>query len=165
LNPGQFHFVFLLLLFHLENHVCLSRDLQVAGAAWRAATRTMAGVGDLVQRIEDGSTGQVLGGRAVRWRRVRSAPGTWRLGAWISWLSLKIKVDGFSSVWASKLMTTVCEWFGLKTTPTVFAGLASKPVVMVSHRSGPQNRWRQFVSGLASKPLGWFSPIWPQNRW
>jgi hypothetical protein len=33
----------------------------------------------------------------------------------------------------------VCEWFGLKTTRTVFAGLASKPVVTVS-------------SGLASKP-------------
>jgi hypothetical protein len=34
---------------------------------------------------------------------------------------------------------TVCEWFGLKTTQTVFADLASKPVAMVS-------------GGLASKP-------------
>jgi hypothetical protein len=34
----------------------------------------------------------------------------------------------------------VCEWFGLKTTQTVFSGLASKPVVTVS-------------SGLASKPV------------
>jgi hypothetical protein len=34
------------------------------------------------------------GGQEVGWRRVRSAPGTWRRGAWISWLSLKIKVDG-----------------------------------------------------------------------
>jgi hypothetical protein len=34
---------------------------------------------------------------------------------------------------------TVCEWFGLKTTRTIFAGLASKPVATVS-------------SGLASKP-------------
>jgi hypothetical protein len=33
--------------------------------AWRAAMRTVAGVEDLVQRIEDGCTGQVLGGRAV----------------------------------------------------------------------------------------------------
>jgi hypothetical protein len=33
----------------------------------------------------------------------------------------------------------VCEWFGLKTTRTVFTGLASKPVVTVS-------------VGLASKP-------------
>jgi hypothetical protein len=36
-------------------------------------------------------------------------------------------------------MATVCEWFGLKTTQTVFAGLASKLVATVS-------------SGLASKP-------------
>jgi hypothetical protein len=34
------------------------------------------------------------GGREVRWRRVRSAPGTWRLEAQISWLSLKTKVNG-----------------------------------------------------------------------
>jgi hypothetical protein len=29
----------------------------------------------------------------------------------------------------------------------------------------PQNQGRWFVSGLASKPLGWFSLVWPQNRW
>jgi hypothetical protein len=34
----------------------------------------------------------------------------------------------------------VCEWYGLKTTRTVFAGLASKPVATV-------------YSGLASKPV------------
>jgi hypothetical protein len=34
------------------------------------------------------------GGREVRWRRVRSAPDTWRLEAQVSWLSLKNKVDG-----------------------------------------------------------------------
>jgi hypothetical protein len=39
--------------------------LVVAGAAWHAATKTMAGVGDLVQRTEDGRTGRVLSGRAV----------------------------------------------------------------------------------------------------
>jgi hypothetical protein len=37
-------------------------------------------------------------------------------------------------------MATICEWFGLKTTRTVFTGLASKPVVTVS-------------VGLASKPV------------
>jgi hypothetical protein len=52
-------------LFHLENHVCLSRGVQVAGAAWQVVTRTMAGVGDLVQRTGDGRTGRVLGARAV----------------------------------------------------------------------------------------------------
>jgi hypothetical protein len=30
-----------------------------------------------------------------------------------------------------KLRSTVCEWFGLKTTQMVFAGLASKPVATV----------------------------------
>jgi hypothetical protein len=64
-NPGQFCFIFLLPLFLLENHVCLSRGVQVAGAAWRAGTWTMAGVGDLMQRTGDGRTGRVLGGRAV----------------------------------------------------------------------------------------------------
>jgi hypothetical protein len=66
-------------------------------------------------------------------------------------LSLKTKVDGllvvwpqnhwddFSSVWASKPMVTVCEWFGLKTTRMVFTSLTSKLVVTVSN-------------GLASKP-------------
>jgi hypothetical protein len=37
-------------------------------------------------------------------------------------------------------MTTVCEWFCLKTTRTVSSGLASKPAVTV-------------FSGLASKPV------------
>jgi hypothetical protein len=30
---------------------------------------------------------------------------------------------------------------------------------------GPQNNGRRFVSGLVSKPLGRFSPVWSQNRW
>jgi hypothetical protein len=41
----------------------LSRGVQVAGAAWRVAMRTVAG--DLVQRTGDGHTGRVLGGRAI----------------------------------------------------------------------------------------------------
>jgi hypothetical protein len=73
-NPGQFHFVFLLPLFRLENHVCLSHGVQVAGAAWRAAMRTMAGVGDLVQRIGDGRTCRAierLGGTVCGLQRAR----------------------------------------------------------------------------------------------
>jgi hypothetical protein len=34
------------------------------------------------------------GGREVGWHRVWSTPGTWRLGAQVSWLSLKTNVDG-----------------------------------------------------------------------
>jgi hypothetical protein len=65
LNLGQFHFVFLLSLFRLENRVCLSRGVQVAGAAWRATMRIVVGVGDLVQRAGDGRIGRVIGDRAI----------------------------------------------------------------------------------------------------
>jgi hypothetical protein len=41
-------------LVHLENHVCLSRGVQVIDVAWRAATRIVATVGDLVWRTQDG---------------------------------------------------------------------------------------------------------------
>jgi hypothetical protein len=53
-------------------------------------------------------------GREIRWCRVWSAPGTWRLGARVSWLILKTKVDDF---WRFGLKTC-CDgfrWFGLKT--------------------------------------------------
>jgi hypothetical protein len=39
--------------------------VQVVGAAWYAAMRIMAGVGDLVQRTGDDRTGRVHGGRAI----------------------------------------------------------------------------------------------------
>jgi hypothetical protein len=52
-------------LFRLENHVCLSRDVQVAGTAWCAAMSIMAGVEDLMQRTRDGRTGRVLSGRVI----------------------------------------------------------------------------------------------------
>jgi hypothetical protein len=53
-------------LFRSENRVCLSRGVQEAGAVWCAVTRTVVGVGDLVQRIGDGRTGRLLGDRAVK---------------------------------------------------------------------------------------------------
>jgi hypothetical protein len=43
-------------LFCVENHVCLSRSVQVTGVTRQVATRIMAGVGDLVQRIRHGQT-------------------------------------------------------------------------------------------------------------
>jgi hypothetical protein len=52
-------------LFRLENRVCLSRGVQVAGAACRPVMRIVAGVGDLVQRTGDGRTGRVLGGWVI----------------------------------------------------------------------------------------------------
>jgi hypothetical protein len=44
----------------------MSCDVQVVGATWRATTRILAGVGDLVQRIGDDRTSQVLGGWMIR---------------------------------------------------------------------------------------------------
>jgi hypothetical protein len=65
---------------------------------------------------------------------------------------LKSGGDDFSLVWASKPMATVCELFDLKTTWTVFAGLASKPVVTVS--VGLASKYAVTVfSGLASKSV------------
>jgi hypothetical protein len=53
---------------------------------------------------------------------------------------------------ALKPRSMVCEWFCLKTTRTVFTGLASKPVVTVS--SGLTSKpVATFFSGLASKPM------------
>jgi hypothetical protein len=39
--------------------------VQVAGAAWRAETSIVAGVGDLVHRTGDGRTGRVLRARVI----------------------------------------------------------------------------------------------------
>jgi hypothetical protein len=47
------------------------------------------------------------------------------------WFGLKTTVTVFIGL-ASKLVATVCEWFGLKTTRTVSVSLASKPVATVS---------------------------------
>jgi hypothetical protein len=52
-------------LFHSKNRVCLSRSVQLAGAARRAVTRIVPGVEDMVQRIGDGRTGQVLSGWTI----------------------------------------------------------------------------------------------------
>jgi hypothetical protein len=51
-NLGYFS-SFTFIFVHVENSVCLSRGVQVAGATWRAAMRIVAGVGELVQRIGD----------------------------------------------------------------------------------------------------------------
>jgi hypothetical protein len=64
-ESGTFWLFYLYYYFSLENRVCLSRCVQLIGVAWRAAMRIIAGVEDLVQRVGDGRTGQVLGGRTI----------------------------------------------------------------------------------------------------
>jgi hypothetical protein len=56
----------------------------------------------------------------------------------------------------------VCEWFGLKTTRTVFAGLVSKPVATIS--SGLDSKPAAMVfSSLASKLVATVSPSLASN--
>jgi hypothetical protein len=50
------------------------------------------------------------GSREVGWRRVRSAPGMWRLEVRVSWLSLKTGSFGLV-IWGLKITATV-SWFG-----------------------------------------------------
>jgi hypothetical protein len=57
--------LFYLYLVRVENYVCLSHGVQVTSAAWRAATRIVVGVRDLVQRTGGGRTGRVLDGRTI----------------------------------------------------------------------------------------------------
>jgi hypothetical protein len=54
------------LLSCVENHICLSRGVQVSDATWRAAMRIVAGVGDLVQRTRNGQAqvGYSVAGRS-----------------------------------------------------------------------------------------------------
>jgi hypothetical protein len=54
-------------------------------------------------------------------------------------------------------MTTVCEWFGLKTTQTVFTGLASKSVATVSGCLASKPTATVF-SNFASKLVATVSP-------
>jgi hypothetical protein len=49
----------------VENRVCLSHDVQVAGVAWHAVTMVVTGVGNLMQMTGDGRTGRVLSGRVI----------------------------------------------------------------------------------------------------
>jgi hypothetical protein len=64
-ESGTIRLFYLYPLFRLENRVCLSHGVQVVGVAWLTAMRIVTGVGDLVQKIRNGCTGRVLGGRAI----------------------------------------------------------------------------------------------------
>jgi hypothetical protein len=124
----------------VENRICLSRDVQVVGAAWRPAMRIVAGVGDLMQRTRDDRTGRILGDRTTE-----------RSGDAVCGLHRAREGDehGFLGS-ASKPRSTVCQWFDLKTTWTVFSCLILKPVATVS-------------LSLASKSVVGFA-VEPQNH-
>jgi hypothetical protein len=64
-ESGMFLFLFFFIFSSFGESRLLVSCVQEVGATWRAATRTVARVGDLVQRTGDGRTGRVLGCRAV----------------------------------------------------------------------------------------------------
>jgi hypothetical protein len=106
----------------------------VEGAAWQAATRIMAGVGDLVQRTGDGQA--QVGHSVARWSRggvmlcaVYTVHKEKRSVGFL--VEPQNQCQRFVSGLASKLL-------GL-----FVSGLASKSL-------------ERFVSGLVSKPLGQF---------
>jgi hypothetical protein len=80
---------------------------------------------------------QWLDDREVGWRCAQSTLCMWRRGAWISWLSLKTKVDSLSVVWPQnhwdgfsrfglKTSGDNFSWSGLKTDGFGFPGLDLK---------------------------------------
>jgi hypothetical protein len=70
------------------------------------------------------------GDREVGWRRVWSAPCTWRWETRVSWLSLKTKVDGLSVVWPQNHWDDFL-WFDLKIGGLSFSVWASKPASLI----------------------------------
>jgi hypothetical protein len=99
-----------------------------------------------MQRTEDDRAGQVLGGQTIE-RSDDTVCGLHRARG--------DEKRGFLSC-ASKPRSTVCQWFGLKTTGTVSPGLVSKPVATVS----PDFASKLVVEGFpvwASKPA---ATIW-----
>jgi hypothetical protein len=49
----------------VENHVCLSRGVQVTGAIWWTAMMIMVGVGELVQMTGDDRISRVLDDQTI----------------------------------------------------------------------------------------------------
>jgi hypothetical protein len=116
----------------MENHICLSRGVQVTGATCWTPTRIMAGVGDLVQKTKDGQAqvGYSVAGR-LKGRVTSCVVCTVHAETTstsflvepqnqgrVSWFSLKTKVDDSSR-------------FGLKTTRSGFSVWALKSIATV----------------------------------
>jgi hypothetical protein len=138
----------------VENHICLSRDVQVTGAAWWAATRIMAGVRDLMQRTRIGQA------------QVEYSLLIWSRG-WVMLCAVCTVHKETRSV--SLLVEPQNQGWRF------FSGLASKPLGRVS-RFGPQNRQPRFgdLGIKITMTVSWFGPqnqagyglsVAPQNQW
>jgi hypothetical protein len=95
LNPELFYFSFIFVLFGelrlLVSWCAGGRCSMACSDEYRGRSRR-SGAEDQGWSHRSGT--RWPSDRKVGWRRVRSAPGTWTLGARVSWLSLKTKVDG-----------------------------------------------------------------------
>jgi hypothetical protein len=117
----------------------LSRGVQEAGTAWHAAMRTVARVGDLVQRTGDGRIGQAVETWHVETRSTGFLVEPQNQGRqFVSGLPSK-PLGRFLAVWPQNLLRRFSlVW--------------------------PQNQWRRFSPVW---PQNWwrrFLPVWPQNR-
>jgi hypothetical protein len=113
--------------------------VQVAGAIWRAATRIVVGVGDLVQRTGDSHTGRVLGGRTIE-RLGDDVCGPHRASSHrvgFSWFGLNNGGNGFSQFG----LKIGCSGFpfGRQNSQLRFCDLCRKITAIVSC-FGPQNQ-------------------------
>jgi hypothetical protein len=115
-------------LFCVENIVCLSHGVQVAGVIWRVATRIVAGVGDLVRRTGDTQShvGYSVAGRS---------------GGQMTLCVICTMHEETRSV----CFLVEPQNQGLRTIVTISPDLTSKPVATVS-------------PGLTSKPVTMVSP-------
>jgi hypothetical protein len=116
LNLGQFYFVFFYLCFIGES--CLLVSWCADGRCGMTCSDEDHGKSRRPGAEDRGwshrSGNRWSGGREVGWRHVRSTSSTWRLGARVSWLSLKIRVDGLCVVWPQNHSDGLHR-FGLKT--------------------------------------------------
>jgi hypothetical protein len=103
------------------------------------------------------------GGWEVGWHRARSTPGTCRLGAWVSWLSLKTKVDGLWVVWPQN-HSDGFRRFGLKTSGDGFWRFSLKTCCYgfcwFGHKTSDDG-FSQFSLKTGGRFLGWASKL----RW
>jgi hypothetical protein len=97
------------------------------------------------------------GGREIGWHRVQSAPGTWRLGAWLCRLTLKTTRTVVAGL-TSKLVATVFSSLASKLVATVSPGLASK--LLFGFLVEPQNQGGGGFPGLGLKTSSSGLMIW-----
>jgi hypothetical protein len=163
-------------LYHMENRVCLSLGVQVAGATWRVAMRIMPGVGNLVWRTGDSQTqvrysvAERSGGRLmscsvytvyVETRSTGFLVEPQNLGRQFSVVWPQNNWDSLSVVWPQNHWDSFLRFgiktgddgfsrFGLKTSDSGFSVWASKPTATVWW-FGSQNHHDGFLVST-SKP-------------